>query len=36
MMVIGPTHETFMQVTEGSVRVAYRLLDNVSQLLLFP
>jgi hypothetical protein len=36
MMVIGPTRETLMQVTEGFVRVAYRLLDGVLQILLFP
>lgn len=35
-MVIGPTRETLMLVAEGFVRVAYRLLDGVLQLLIFP
>jgi len=35
-MVIGPTRETLTQVAEGFVRVAYRLLDSLLQLLLFP
>lgn len=35
-MVIGPTCETLMHVTEGFVLVPYRLLDSVLQLLLFP
>jgi hypothetical protein len=36
MLVTEPTHETLMQVTKGFVRVAYRLLDGVLQLLLLP
>jgi hypothetical protein len=35
IMVIGLTRETLMQVTEGFIRVAYRLLDSVLQLSLF-